>query len=99
MRGGKLNDPHFGSRMQGEGPYFEAVQLLFTQTARRLGLGSYDRGEYDKEAKQPQNKEYDGDRVEHGNLVLVIGLREALLSKSRRTSGEAFSLSASDADV
>jgi len=51
MRGGKLNDPNFGSRMRGEGPYFEAVQLLFEQTARRLGLGTYDRGEYDKEAK------------------------------------------------
>jgi len=40
MRGGKLNDPRFGSRMQGEGPYIEAVRLLFDQTARRLGLGT-----------------------------------------------------------
>jgi DNA repair photolyase len=46
MRGGKLNDPNFGSRMQGEGPYFEAVQLLFSQTARRLGLDTYERREY-----------------------------------------------------
>ena len=38
MRGGQLNDPRFGSRMQGEGPYIEAVRLLFDQTARRLGL-------------------------------------------------------------
>src|SRR5450432_2457879 len=38
MRGGKLNDPRFGSRMQGEGPYIDAVRLLFDQTARRLGL-------------------------------------------------------------
>ena len=38
MRGGKLNDPRFGSRMQGDGPYIEAVRLLFDQTARRLGL-------------------------------------------------------------
>jgi DNA repair photolyase len=51
MRGGKLNDPNFGSRMKGEGPYIEAVQLLFTQTARRLGLNRYDRDEIDEEAK------------------------------------------------
>ncbi|HYQ47369.1 MAG TPA: PA0069 family radical SAM protein [Polyangiaceae bacterium] len=40
MRGGKLNDPRFGKRMQGDGPYIEAVRLLFDQTARRLGLGT-----------------------------------------------------------
>jgi hypothetical protein len=51
MRGGKLNDPNFGSRMRGEGPYFEAVQVLFTQTARRLGLATYERREYDEQAK------------------------------------------------
>ncbi|HEY4107155.1 MAG TPA: PA0069 family radical SAM protein [Polyangiaceae bacterium] len=52
MRHGELNDPRFGNRMRGEGPYFEAVQLLFEQTAKRLGLGSYDRREYDREAKE-----------------------------------------------
>jgi len=44
MRGGKLNDPRFGKRMQGEGPYIEAVRLLFDQTARRLGLASREMG-------------------------------------------------------
>jgi hypothetical protein len=44
MRGGKLNDPRFGSRMQGEGPYIDAVRLLFDQTARRLGLKSREMG-------------------------------------------------------
>jgi DNA repair photolyase len=44
MRGGKLNDPRFGSRMQGEGPYIDAVRLLFDQTARRLGLGTREVG-------------------------------------------------------
>jgi DNA repair photolyase len=52
MRGGKLNDPNFGSRMKGEGPYLEAVQLLFTQTARRLGLGSHERAEYDEASRE-----------------------------------------------
>ena len=44
MRGGKLNDPRFGSRMKGEGPYIDAVRLLFEQTARRLGLGTREVG-------------------------------------------------------
>jgi len=44
MRGGQLNDPRFGSRMHGEGPYIEAVRLLFDQTARRLGLGTREVG-------------------------------------------------------
>ncbi|HET7542819.1 MAG TPA: PA0069 family radical SAM protein [Polyangiaceae bacterium] len=44
MRGGKLNDPRFGSRMRGDGPYIETVRLLFDQTARRLGLGTREVG-------------------------------------------------------
>jgi DNA repair photolyase len=51
MRGGKLNDPNFGSRMRGYGPYIEAVRLLFTQTARRLGLAASERGESDPRPK------------------------------------------------
>ncbi len=39
VRGGSLNDPRFGSRMQGEGIYADAVLTLFRQTCRRLGLG------------------------------------------------------------
>jgi len=38
MRGGRLNDPRFGHRMRGEGEYAEAIERLFTTTARRLGL-------------------------------------------------------------
>jgi DNA repair photolyase len=38
VRGGKLNDPRFGSRMRGEGEYAAAVQRLFYATAERLGL-------------------------------------------------------------
>lgn len=52
MRHGELNDPRFGNRMQGEGPYFETVQLLFAQTAKRLGLGSYRNQEYDRKSKE-----------------------------------------------
>lgn len=38
VRGGRLNDPRFFSRMRGEGPYAEQVDRLFRVTCRRLGL-------------------------------------------------------------
>jgi DNA repair photolyase len=37
MRGGKLNDPRFGSRFQGQGKYVEALQQSFVATCTRLG--------------------------------------------------------------
>jgi DNA repair photolyase len=39
MRGGKLNDPEFGSRMRGEGVFAEHVARLFDVSCRRAGLG------------------------------------------------------------
>jgi DNA repair photolyase len=36
-RGGKLYDPRFGVRGEGEGPYAEAIATLFDQTAQQLG--------------------------------------------------------------
>jgi len=42
LRAGRLNDPRFGSRMRGEGPFAEQVKALFEQSRRRYGLG--DRG-------------------------------------------------------
>ena len=38
VRGGKLNDSRFGSRMEGEGEYAKAVHALFEAHARRAGL-------------------------------------------------------------
>ncbi len=38
VRGGRLNDPSFGSRMRGEGEYADAIIRLFEATARRFGL-------------------------------------------------------------
>ncbi|MBM3536018.1 MAG: PA0069 family radical SAM protein [Alphaproteobacteria bacterium] len=38
MRGDKLNDPNFGSRMRGEGAYAEALGLRFRLAVKRLGL-------------------------------------------------------------
>lgn len=38
MRGGKLNDPRFGSRMQGDGIVAEMVRQLFDVTCKKLGF-------------------------------------------------------------
>jgi DNA repair photolyase len=37
MRGGKLNDPRFGSRQRGEGKYVDAIHQSFEAACRRLG--------------------------------------------------------------
>ena len=39
MRDGRLNDPRFGSRMRGEGPYALLLARRFEVACRRLGLG------------------------------------------------------------
>ena len=38
IRGGRLNDPRFGTRMRGEGIFAEHLSKLFALTCRRLGL-------------------------------------------------------------
>lgn len=38
MRGGRLNDPRFGSRMSGEGVYAEHLARLFEVSCRRAGI-------------------------------------------------------------
>ena len=38
MRGGRLNDPRFGSRMRGHGRHAELLQRRFEIACRRLGL-------------------------------------------------------------
>ena len=37
-RGGRLNDPSFGSRMRGQGAYAELIGRRFALARRRLGL-------------------------------------------------------------
>lgn len=44
LRGGRLNDPRFGSRMKGEGPHAEQIRQLFEVTCRRLGLNDDEGG-------------------------------------------------------
>jgi DNA repair photolyase len=38
LRGGRLNDPSFGSRMRGEGIFAEQVKAVFETSRRRYGL-------------------------------------------------------------
>ena len=38
VRGGKLNDPNYGSRMRGEGPFADQVKALFSAACRKAGL-------------------------------------------------------------
>lgn len=38
MRDGRLNDPNFGTRLQGHGPLADQLHTLFSLSARRTGL-------------------------------------------------------------
>ncbi len=38
IRGGKLNDPNFGSRMKGQGPWAEQLKAMFDIAKRKAGI-------------------------------------------------------------
>jgi DNA repair photolyase len=38
IRGGRLNDPNFGSRLRGEGEYANHLRRIFELTCRKVGL-------------------------------------------------------------
>jgi DNA repair photolyase len=40
LRGGKLNDPNFNSRMRAEGPYADHMRQMFEVSCRKSGLDS-----------------------------------------------------------
>ena len=40
MRGGRDNDPRFGSRMRGEGPFADLVRARFRAACRKHGLNA-----------------------------------------------------------
>ncbi len=42
VRGGRLNDPNFGSRQRGEGPYAELLKKRFHLACSRLGFNRHD---------------------------------------------------------
>ena len=72
MRGGKLNDPRFGSRMQGEGPYIDTVRLLFDQTARRLGLKSREMGLNDERPARAGSESTFRRPTDHGGQLRLF---------------------------
>lgn len=45
LRGGRKNDPRFGSRMRGNGPRWDAIRGLFEAQCRRLGMNEQVVGE------------------------------------------------------
>jgi len=47
MRGGRDNDPQFGSRMKGEGEYAELLRKRFELACKRLGLNAGGRNRLD----------------------------------------------------
>jgi hypothetical protein len=47
MRGGRDNDPRFGSRMKGEGQYAELLRKRFDIACKRLGLNTGGRNRLD----------------------------------------------------
>jgi DNA repair photolyase len=42
IRGGKLNDPRFGSRMKGKGVFAEQIAALFSLACRKAGISERD---------------------------------------------------------
>ena len=53
MRGGRDNDPRFGSRMRGTGPYALLLRNRFALACQRLKLNSTSRGALDTTLFQP----------------------------------------------
>lgn len=53
MRGGRDNDPNFGSRMRGNGPYALLLRSRFKLACQRLGLNATPRGSLDTTLFRP----------------------------------------------
>lgn len=61
IRGGKLNDPQFGSRMRGEGIFADQIAALFSVARRKAGI----------EGKHPELSTESFRRIEKGQLSLL----------------------------
>jgi len=53
MRGGRDNDPRFGTRMRGTGPYAQLLGNRFRLACRRLKLNSEPRASLDTTRFRP----------------------------------------------
>jgi DNA repair photolyase len=56
LRGGRDNDPNFGSRMRGTGPLAELLRKRFTVACRRLGLNSLRTFDFDTTRFMPPRR-------------------------------------------
>jgi DNA repair photolyase len=59
IRGGRDNDPRFGSRMRGDGQFAELIEKRFALACRRLGLNR-DRAPLDTTRFRPPRREGTG---------------------------------------
>jgi DNA repair photolyase len=56
MRGGRDNDPRFGTRMRGTGPYAQLLSNRFRLACRRLNLNSERRAPLDTTLFRPPRR-------------------------------------------
>ncbi len=61
MRGGRLNDPRFGARMRGTGPYAELIAQRFRLASKRLGFNALSPQLDCRGFRPPQPKTAQGD--------------------------------------
>ena len=64
VRGGRDNDPNFGSRMRGTGPVAQLIRNRFNITHRRLGLAALERTELNSTLFRPPGPA--GDQLDLG---------------------------------
>jgi DNA repair photolyase len=57
MRGGKLNDPRFNSRMRGEGIFAEQIKALFRLACRKAGIDGRGPGLSTAAFRRPPNSQ------------------------------------------
>ena len=73
IRGGKLNDSNFGSRMSGTGVYWDSIRDLFEISKKRFGLA--DKGAIDPDAAEetgtdPPSKVTEKVKTQAGQMML-----------------------------
>jgi DNA repair photolyase len=56
-RGGRDNDPRFGHRMRGSGPWVDALSARFRLACRRLGIAETDRTALDTSQFEPRRSD------------------------------------------
>ena len=58
IRGGKLNDPNFGSRMSGQGIFAEQIESLFIMACKKYGMNLESRELTTKHFQKPKGAQF-----------------------------------------